>query len=91
MRDNRLSLSHFKNLRTSARFNTGAGLFTTKLRRLLLRQAICIALIFKSVVLTRLLLSVCAGTRARDDARQSCGTADGSARFDHQKVLSVFR
>jgi len=51
MRNNRFSPSHFTNPFSSARFNTVAGLFTTRLRRLLLRQAICIALIFSLLFL----------------------------------------
>jgi len=51
MRDNRLRPSHFTNTFSSARFNTVAGLFTARLRRLLLRQAICIALIFSLLFL----------------------------------------
>src|SRR6185295_17391831 len=51
MRDNRLGLSHFKRLLSYARFNTVAGFFASRLRRLLLRQAICIALIFSLLFL----------------------------------------
>ena len=52
MRDNRLSPSaHFTIFLSSARFNTVAGFFTARLRRLLLRQAICIALIFSLLFL----------------------------------------
>jgi len=52
MRDNRLrSFAHFSSLLSSARFNIGAGFFAARLRRLLLRQTICIALIFSLLFL----------------------------------------
>src|SRR6185436_12235215 len=52
MRDNRLrSFAPFSSLLSSARFNIVAGFFAARLRRLLLRQAICIALIFSLLFL----------------------------------------
>jgi hypothetical protein len=52
MRDNRLRPSaHSSTFLSYARFNTVAGFFAARLRRLLLRQAICIALIFSLLFL----------------------------------------
>jgi hypothetical protein len=51
MRNSRFSHSHFTNRFSSARFNIVAGFFTARLRRLLLRQAICIALILSLLFL----------------------------------------
>ena len=51
MRNNRFSPSHFTNSSPSTLFNTVAWFFTARIRRFLLRQAICIALIFSLLFL----------------------------------------